>query len=100
MLGLQHLLEQSDLVEIFNGFSEAEWSSQDPLDATESEEDEECPNPADQLVHYFCGDFRENATNVLTSFFTKSCNGDTYRQGALLPAPPPPSSSSPKIEEV
>ena len=83
MLGLQHLWEQSDLVELFSGLSEAEWSIQDPLDATDSE-DEECPNPADQLIPYFCGDLRENATDSLKSFFRQSCNGDSYRQGALL----------------
>lgn len=83
VLGLQHLLEQSDVVQLFEGFSEAQWNiqEQETDDTGNHEGSSACDNDIDQYIPYFCGTLRKNASSVLKSIFDHSCNGDSYRQG-------------------
>ena len=79
VLGLQNLLEQSDLVELLQGFSQAEWSTPEQENST-AENQDSCGN-IDQYVPYFCGTLREGASDILESIINYSCSGDSYQQG-------------------
>ena len=83
VLGLQQLLEQSDLVELFKGFSEAEWTVHEPSNNTDDQEaTSSCQTNVDNIIPYFCGSSREKASGALNSFLQVSCEGDTYKQGS------------------
>lgn len=81
VLGLQHLLEQSSLVEFIQGFSEAEWTVQDSAYNDTEEENGDCQNDVDKYVPFFCGSLRKKASGALKAIFDRSCSGDSYRQG-------------------
>lgn len=80
VLVLQHLLEQNNVVELFEGFSEAQWNIQEQENnGTENQEGSSaCDIDIDQYIPYFCGTLRKSASSVLKSIFNHSC---TCRQG-------------------
>lgn len=81
VLGLQHLLEQSSIVELFEGFSEAEWNGQEQAETESPEETSACQNDVDKYIPYFCGSLRQRASNVLKGIIDRSCEGDSYQRG-------------------
>lgn len=83
VLRLQQLLGQGGLVELLDGFSEAEWNVQ-ASDTNTPEGSTACKTDIDQYIPYFCGTLRKRASSVLHAIIDRSCNGDSYRKGWLL----------------
>jgi hypothetical protein len=84
VLGLQRLLEQSDVVELFEGFSQSQWDlpDQDGNDTGSQDGGNGCNSDVfDQYIPYFCGTLRKNTGDLLKSILDHNCNGDSYRRG-------------------
>lgn len=83
ILSLQHLLEQTDVVELFEGFSETEWGEEEQTSEnnTKSQQESDCQVDLNQYVSFFCGSSRKTISRVLKSILERSCNGDSYKRG-------------------
>lgn len=72
-------------MELFNGFSEAEWKVHEPnnkYNVDDQEDTSNCQSNIDNYIPYFCGSLREKASGALNYFLQVSCEGDTYKQGS------------------
>lgn len=77
-LALQELIEQTDVVDMFEDFSNTEWTEGD-----NGAEDAECEDSLDNYIPYFCGSVRSKPNEILKSILKRSCYGDTYKQGTV-----------------
>ncbi len=80
VLNLQRLLSQTDVMELIDAFSEAQWEDSGQ-DTPEQEQDGGCENSLDGYIHYFCGSLRNTTSDALKGILKRSCYGDSYQQG-------------------
>lgn len=82
ILGLQHLLQQSDIVELFEGFLDVEPEPQEPAPAGGSKGG--CEHALDSYFGYFCGSLRNEPSGGLRRILDRSCYGDSYQHGMYV----------------
>ena len=71
------MLEQSDVIQLFEDFSDLELDAGDQVDTNDSG----CEHVLDNYIHHFCGTVRKTPTPALQSILSRSCYGDSYKQG-------------------
>ena len=73
---MQQLIEEDDVVELFEGFSEAEWITGNRSEDSEGYfQSNDCQNSAESYVRYFCGSSRVKASPIFELLLDKSCQG-------------------------
>ena len=78
VLNLQRLLSGSDVMDLIDAFSEAEWEVNEN---DNSQEGDGCEDSLDSYIPYFCGSLRNTTSKALKAILKRSCYGDSYQQG-------------------
>lgn len=66
------------MIQLFEGFSEVESMTAAQSDNQNSSG---CEHALDNYIPHFCGSLRKQPSSALRSILSRSCYGDSYKQG-------------------
>ena len=80
---LQSLLAQTNMMEIFDALSEAEWVEEDikANGIQDSSDSGSCKSDLDSSVRYFCGTLRKKTNKYVKAILKEHCPEESYKQG-------------------